>query len=122
MTQRYSEVLTTDRDWVRFLIGDHGATMYLEDEEIDATLAAQTSVSPASRYFAAAEILPALYGLWSAEGKGVVERQISKLRIRRSEGSSEMSAILRHAESLRKRGAFLQSNAATSKPYAFRMV
>ena len=121
MAKSYDSSLSTDKDWVRFLIGDTGSFLHMTDEEITGLLALQTAASPASRYFASSEAIMILYARWAAEGKGTVERQISKLRIRKSEGSSEARAVERRSDELKRRGAFLLTDAA-AKAYSFRMV
>ena len=111
--------LGTDRDWVRLLVGDTDtANEYLTDAEYDMVVTEQTAGGASRKYFAAALALPMLYAKWNAEGKGVVDKQMSKLRIRRGEEVSRAAAIRNQSDDFRREGARLMAVA----PYAFRML
>lgn len=102
----YDPTLGTDRDWVRFLIGDRvvvpETAAKLTNEEIDAVVADE-----ANKFLAAARCLEALYAQWKAQGADVVEKQVGDLRIRRSDNQSAESAVAALISSLRQRGAWL---------------
>ena len=121
MAKSYDASLGTNRDWVRFLIGDNVATMALADEEIDAIIADETSAGDALKFFAAASAVEAMYALHKAGRKGVVDRQISKLRLRFGEDVSAANAVAKAAADFRVKGAFRQSK-AVPKAYSLRML
>lgn len=121
MATTYDASLGTDKDWVRILIGDNGTTMTLTDAEIDGIVAEQTSTGQALKYFAAADALFVLYGIFKTKRGGVVDRQISKLRLRFGEDVSAANAVTRASSDLRIRGAYLQKKTA-GKPYSLRLV
>ena len=119
MASTYDTSLGTEKDWVRLRIGDaNSANMYLTDEEIEATILDQTAAFPYRKYFAAAELLPDIYARWNVQGKGIVDKQMSKLRIRRGEEVSRAAAIGQQADALRREGA----RRMAVRPYAFRML
>lgn len=91
----------TDRDRVRFLIGDTDTSdAQIEDEEIEWLLTEEENV-----YLAAARALSGLHARWSSLGKGVIEKQTSRLRIRRGFDENASAAIAARIAELRKRGA-----------------
>ena len=121
MATTYDASLGSDKDWVRFLIGDRTAPMTLTDEEIDGIVDEQTSTGQALKYFAAADALTFLYGIFRTGRKGVVDRQISKLRLRYGEDVSAINAVNRQAGEFRRKGVFLDYK-ATSRPYTLKML
>lgn len=121
MATTYDASMGTNKDWVRLLIGDNGSTMTLADEEIDGIIDEQTATGDATKYFAAADAINILYGLHKAGRRGVVDRQISKLRLRFGEDVSAANAVAKAAADFRRKGAFLQAKSA-SNAYSFRML
>jgi hypothetical protein len=106
----YDPELPSNRDHVRFLIGDTDtAAALLSDEEIDAVITAETATGDALKYYAAARCLEALVTRWASAGHGVVEKQVSKLRVRRGLGESAGAVLERAIRELRKRGSYLLS-------------
>jgi hypothetical protein len=93
----YDHTLGTDRDWVRFLIGDHPKDLtkaVLQDEEINALLSEEQN-----KYYAAAmagDIVVARLG-------GAVSKQVGELGI--TYGDSPESAYRTYLTNLRYRGA-----------------
>lgn len=120
MSATYDPSLPTDRDHVRFLIGDTNvASPQLEDEEIDAVIDEETATGEALKYFAAASALAALHARWTAQGSGVVDRQVGALRIRRAaDSTSANAAVMARISDLRARGAHL----LTPRPRLFRVL
>lgn len=117
MTATYDSSLPTNKDHVRFLIGDitPSTDALLSDEEISAVLTEETAngiSGQALKYFAAARCLSALYTLWSSKGKGIVEKQVSRLRVKRGIDASAAQSLEARISELRKRGAFLLSPSA----------
>lgn len=110
MSATYTNTLLTNLDWVRFLVGDIDVTagvVQLQDEEIAAVLAEETATGKALKYFAAATCLSTLFARWTNSGKGVLEKQVLQLRIRRGVNESAVIAMERRICELRSRGAFL---------------
>jgi hypothetical protein len=95
MSASYSVNLTTDKDWVRMLIGDRDVTSPIfQDEEINAVLAEE-----ANKYLAAA----AMGGMILARGRGLVEKAVDDLRLRWSDNPK--SAYSAYIQNLREKGA-----------------
>lgn len=69
----YDPALGSDRDWVRFFVGDRGPTFRLDDREIDALLAEEPN-----KYLAAARAGRIL----TLRAGGLVEKQVGDLRLR----------------------------------------
>lgn len=96
---------TSERDWLRFRIGDVNydaagdLDVILEDEEIDALL-----VEEANKWLAAAEALTSIKLRFASAGRGVLEKQVSRLRIKRGMDSSAAAAMDREIATLRQRG------------------
>ncbi len=111
MATTYDASLGTNKDWVRLFIGDNSAPMVLTDEEIDGIVAEQTSTGKATKYFAAADALLVLYSIHKAGRKGVVDRQMGKLRLRFGEDISAENAFNKAAEKLRTKGTFYLARA-----------
>lgn len=104
MSATYDPSLTTDRDWVRFTIGDHAftteAAANLQNEEIEALLADEEN-----KWLAAAEALDFLRVKWASAGAGVLEKQVSKLRIKKGVDQEASAALKDRVDELRARGA-----------------
>lgn len=97
MSATYDASLPTDKDWVRFLVGDRTvSSAVLQDEEIAALL-----VEEKNKYLAAARAGETIL----ARTQGVVSKQVDDLSI--SFGDSAESAYRAHIKSLRERGATL---------------
>lgn len=86
MSQTYDPTLATDRDHVRFLIGDTSwffttpeGTAKFSDEEIDATLTEQTSGGTGRKYCAAARLLSILQIRLASAGEGLLKKTVSEL-------------------------------------------
>lgn len=103
MSATYDSSLPTDKDYVRFLVRDTvPATAQLQDEEIAALLTEE-----GNKYLAAAAALESLLTGWSSAGRGVIEKAVGKLRIRRGLDESADGAIRRYIDQLRTKGADL---------------
>lgn len=119
MPATYTASLPTDRDFVRFLVGDVVvASAMLQDEEIDAVLDAEGWPSPAVRYFAAARCLSTLHTRWMSAGRGKSSKKVSRLQIVYGTGAGINidAAIQERIKELRREGARLLS----PQPYALR--
>jgi len=98
MAKTYTPTLIKARDWVRLQIGDHRAgKMVLEDEEIDAVVAAQKQ---SNRNLAAA----ACGELIIARAGNVLERRVDDLQIKYGQGDAQ-TAYSKHLDQLRAAGA-----------------
>lgn len=83
MSFTYIPSLPANLDWVRYLIGDTDSTnVRLQDEEILAIIAEETSTGKALKYFAAASALSTLHLRWSSAGGGLAEKEVDGLRLR----------------------------------------
>jgi hypothetical protein len=119
MSATYDSSLGTNRDWVRLLIGDTDtASAQLQDEEIDAILAEEPATGQALKYMAAARALGALHAGWSSQGAGVMEKQVSRLKIKYGVESGASKAVQAKIDELRARGAHL----GTSTSRVFKVV
>lgn len=91
----YDPLLPTDRDWVRFWIGDTDAVSpILRDAELDAILTAEGG----NKYLAAYAAGMAIY----MRKGGLVEKQVGDLRLKYSESHGQ--TYLNHLRALRERG------------------
>lgn len=124
MPATYNTSLLTDLDWVRHLIRDTDTTSPMfQDEEIQAVLDLKHSTavtSPASRYFAAADLLSTIHTLWMSRGRGVASKKVSKLQITYGTGIgiNVDAAIQAQIKDLRRQGAILLS----PRPFSVGMV
>lgn len=108
MPSTYDDSLPTSKDHVRFLIGDVTSPFEMSDEGI-ATILADTGITgndQAMRHIAAADCLGALRAKWLGSGRGVIERQIGRLRIDRGETLTSTRALDTRIQWLRERGAW----------------
>jgi hypothetical protein len=105
----YDERLATDRDWVRFLIGDRGPTFRISDDELDAVLA-----DSANKYFAAADALTSIRDSWTMSTNGIQSKSVDGLSI--SYGSVEK--VNERITWLRKKGADMLA----TRPKLFRVL
>lgn len=121
-TKTYDPALPTDKDWVRFLAGDRDVSKaQLYDQEIDALIAAEASNGKSGGqssavYLAAARALEGLAVSWQTAGKGIVEKRVDDLQIKRAENESAAEAIQNRINELRAKGAWL----LTPRPRALR--
>lgn len=108
MAATYDPTLATDRDWVRFLIGDRTvASARLQDEEIDAVLTEEQN-----KYLAAARCAEIAFG----GTQGLVEKAVDDLRLKYSDNAD--SAYWKYIESLREKGARL----TYERPHMFKVL
>ena len=112
MAATFDPTLSTDRDWVRFLVPDKDTTTALfQDEEIDAVLTSMSASysAPGIRYFAAAALLENLHRTWMSRGKGVASKKTAKLAITFGTGIgiNVDAAIQAAIKSLRIQGAHI---------------
>ena len=88
----FDPTLPTDRDWVRLLTGDDDPlNEQVADATIDAVLVevlAQGASAGAAKYCAAAQIGALVAAGWTFASGGVVEKQVSKLRIQYAGGGA----------------------------------
>ncbi len=98
MTTSYDPSLSTDKDWVRFYIGDTDLdpdAVDLQDEEILAVIADERN----SKYLAAARCGEIII----ARTQGVVSKNVDNLGL--SFGDSPTSSFRSHLQKLREDGA-----------------
>lgn len=107
MSATFDPALSTDRDLVRALIGDTDVSQaQILDETIDALIAAHVSRGASASgapYGAAADAGEQMAAKWSADSRGIAQRTVSKLTVRRAEGQSLTSAYKEYLQSLRAR-------------------
>lgn len=97
MAATYDPTLPTDKDWVRFLIGDRDVTTArFADEEYVAVLTEE-----ANKYLAAARMAETLLG----RSGGLVEKEVDTLRLKWSD--TAQNAYREYIDELRKRGCEL---------------
>ena len=94
MSTTYAPDLSTDKDWVRFLVGDRSAPFSLQDEEINAVV-----VEERNRYLAAARCAEVIQGL----GGGAIRKRVGTLMLEFSD--SPDNAYQRLIDQLREKGA-----------------
>jgi hypothetical protein len=100
MTYTYDPRLPTDKDWVRFLVGDRNMEQaVLSDEEIRATLSIVSNVYCAAALCAQTAV---------ARTGGVVEKQVGDLTIKYSD--QDNSSYSDHIDWLREQCAGLMSD------------
>jgi len=87
------------------------ADALLQNEEIDALLTEEEN-----KWLAAAEALESLRVRWAGSGQGILEKQVSKLRIRQGVDQGADAALVSRIDELRARGA----RRATPAPFVFR--
>ena len=108
MTFIYENTLPTDKDHVRFLIGDtDSANQLLQDEEIAAAIADETATGEALKYYAAARCLSVLLTQWASKGQGLIEEKVDDLQVKRGVAQSGAQALQARIGELRQRGSFL---------------
>lgn len=95
MAWSYDDSLSSDKDFVRFLIGDTNSTRQLvADETIEAII-----LTEPNNYMAAAAIIESLYRGLTAGGS-LEDRKVGETRIR----YQRISDLMLQVNSLRKRG------------------
>lgn len=102
MSATYDPALSTDKDWVRFQVGDRGIagdplSFILADEEINAILSEEQN-----KYLAAARIGEIIM----SHGHGAVSKTVGNLSISYGNDSPE-SAFRHHLNRLRAKGCEL---------------
>lgn len=113
MHATYDPGLPTNKDWVRFLVGDKMvASARFEDAEIEALLAAEASNGQSGGqssqvYLAAARAIEILYATWQTSTGGIIETQIGGLRLKRGDGESSSKAVAALVKNFRAKGAEL---------------
>lgn len=119
MTATYEPAHPHDRDLVRFLVGDTSTSnAAIQDEEIDALLAAEAVTGRGRAYLVAATVLSVLHTRWASSGKGIVEKWVDELRIRRGVADDSSRALELKIKELRATGAAL----AGTDPYVFKVL
>lgn len=114
MAATYDSTLSTDKDWVRFLVGDTDITnAQLSDEEIAALL-----IEEANKYLAAAAALSRLLVTWSSSGKGLIEKRVGDLTIKRGLEDSAEQSVRNLIRELRIKGAGM----TISRPKVFKVL
>jgi hypothetical protein len=99
MTASYDASLPSDRDWVRFLIGDRDTDNPIhQDEEIDALL-----IEERNKYMAAFRAGQVIV----AQDQGIVEKAVGDLRLDRGDDSAK-NAYSQYLLTLQKKGAITQ--------------
>lgn len=102
MAATYDTSLPTDKDWVRFMIGDRDvAAATLQDEEINAILGMK-----ANKYLAAADCAQMMLAL----NQGLIEKQVETLKLQWSNKGAESTYQI-YIEYLRKMGTMMMSPA-----------
>jgi hypothetical protein len=97
MASTYDPALSTDKDWVRFLVGDRDVSdPRLQDEELYALLREE-----ANKYLAAAAAAELILG----RNGGLVEKQVGDLRLKW--GGSAQDQYQKYIDHLRRKGAGL---------------
>lgn len=126
MACTYDPSLSTNRDWVRFLIGDVDVpdSCIFEDEEIDGMLTEVIGLhgtTEGTKYCAAALAWNAMVAEKFVSGAPfgpLIEKAVGRLRLRRSGGQGLGDPILRYSDYLTERCAFY----STPRPRVFRSV
>lgn len=105
MSKTYDPNLSTDKDWVRFKIGDRTASaLLLEDQEIEELLAEEIQINGSGRhikYLAAAQAGKLILN----KGRGAVSKSVGSLSLSWSDNPE--GAYGRYLDGLRERGAEL---------------
>ena len=111
MGATYDPALSTDKDWVRFLIGDRGPDVFkLDDDEIAALL-----VEEANKYLAAARAGDVIL----TRSQGLVAKEVDTLRLAWSD--SPDNAYRLHIQALREKGALLTLQ-QSGRPSVFKVL
>ena len=120
MGSTYDKSHGTQRDLVRFLVGDTDTSSpRFDDAEIDAILGEETATGASRPYFAAATILGAIQTELAGVGAGLAEKSVDGLKLKWGIDAVASQAIEMKISQLRKRGAFLL---ATKGQRVFRAV
>lgn len=110
MSATYDPTLPTDKDHVRFLIGDTDTTSpQFQDEEILAVIADGTATGKAVKYFAAATMLSVLVTVSVSSGHGVMDIRLSSLAINLGMAQAGIDAIQTRIKYLQSMGAYYQA-------------
>lgn len=117
MSATYDPNLSTTRDLVRFLICDTEVTPATEaaitDEELDALIAMSSVGGDATAFCVAAEVLSKLLAKFTVRGlkSGIVEKQVSRLRLRFGSTTSTAELLNDRIRHLRARCAMASGRA-----------
>lgn len=117
MSATFDPTLPTTRDLVRFLICDTEVVPVDEaavsDEELDALIAMSSASGDATAFCVAAEVLSKLLAKFTVSGlkSGIVEKQVSKLRLRFGSTTSTADLLTDRIKHLRQRCAALSGRA-----------
>jgi len=113
MSATYNSTLPTDKDHVRFLVGDTDITSpQFQDEEISAILSDETPAGgKAAKYFAAAYLLSTLVTSSVTSGHGVMDIRLSSLAINLGMSQAGIGAIQDRIKWLETRGRHIQLGA-----------
>jgi hypothetical protein len=112
MTATYDSTLPTDKDHVRFLVGDTDiSSPQFQDEEIIAIILDGTATGKAIKYFAAAALLSVLVTVSVSSGQGVMDIRLSSLAIRLGMDQAGIGAIESRIKYLQAMGAYYQAGA-----------
>jgi hypothetical protein len=110
MSATYDPTLPTDKDHVRFLVGDTDTTSpQFQDEEILAVIADGTATGKAIKYFAAATLLSIAITVSVSSGHGVMDIRLSSLAINLGMAQSGIGAIESRIKYLQGVGAYYQA-------------
>ena len=112
----YDDSLPTDRDWVRFLIGDTLAVEKVSDAEITALL-----VEEPNKYCAAAAVLAHLLTKYGSKGEGILRKTVDELTVEYGgQGTpSPFDSLRQRISELKTRCGREQNKAAGRKNYRF---
>lgn len=117
MSATFDPNLPTTRDLVRFLICDTDVApeedAAITDEELDALIARSAASGDAVAFCVAAEVLSKLLAKFTVSGlkSGIVEKQVSKLRVRFGTSTSTAELLNDRVRHLRARCAMASGRA-----------
>lgn len=97
----YDDSLPTDKDWVRFLIGDTASDEKLADGEINAVIVENSG----NKYCAAAEALSTLLVKYGAAGEGVLRKTVDELSVEYGTQGGPFDAIRERISWLKRKCA-----------------
>lgn len=117
MAATFNEELTTNKDWVRLLIGDTNTSdAKLQDETIVAILADEGN----NKYCAAVVALRAIAAQFASASTGLKRKVVDDLQLEWSEGASWEEAFGPRIAELKARCKL--DTASATNPYAFKAI